>query len=102
MHEIKISPIIENAKKQIEQLEKLGYSKLPICIAKTQYSLSDDDKNLECEEPFKIHIRDVKVKTGAEFIVVLTGKIMTMPGLSKNPAYEKIDINDNNDIIGIF
>lgn len=90
------------AKIQIEQIEKLGYSNLPICIAKTQYSLSDDDKNLECDEPFNIHIKEVKLKAGAEFIVVLTGKIMTMPGLSKHPAYENIDLDENNQIIGIF
>ena len=88
--------------KQIEQIEKIGYSNLPVCIAKTQYSLSDDDKNLECNEPFSIHIKEVKLKAGAEFIVVLTGKIMTMPGLSKHPAYENIDLDENNEIIGIF
>ena len=92
----------ELAKIQIEQIEKLGYSNLPICIAKTQYSLSDDEKNLECNNDFTIHVKEVKLKAGAEFIVVLTGKIMTMPGLSKHPAYEKIDLDENNRIIGIF
>ena len=92
----------DEAKKQIEQIEKLGYSKLPICIAKTQYSLSDDDKNLECENEFSIHIREVKLRAGAEFIVAITGKIMTMPGLSKHPAYENIDLDENGNIIGIF
>ena len=92
----------EEAEKQIRRLEDLGYNKLPICIAKTQYSLSDDEKNLECNEPFTIHIKDVKLRGGAEFIVILTGKIMTMPGLSKHPAFENIDLNENNEIVGIF
>ncbi|MBP3255906.1 MAG: formate--tetrahydrofolate ligase [Clostridia bacterium] len=92
----------DEAKIQIKQIEELGYSSLPICIAKTQYSLSDDDKNLECEKEFNIHIKEVKLKAGAEFIVVLTGKIMTMPGLSKHPAYENINLDENGDIIGIF
>ena len=91
-----------SAEKEIERIEKLGYGKLPICIAKTQYSLSDDDKNLECDKPFNIHIKDVKLRAGAEFIVVLTGKIMTMPGLSKHPAYENIDLDENGKIVGIF
>ena len=90
------------AEKNIKQIEELGFSNLPICIAKTQYSFSDDASNLECNEPYSIHIKDVKLKAGAEFIVALTGKIMTMPGLSKHPAYEKIDIDENNEIIGIF
>ena len=92
----------ENAKEQIEKIEKLGYQNLPICIAKTQYSFSDDAKNLECKEPFKIHVRDVELKSGAEFIVVITGKIMTMPGLPKVPAAEKITIDENGEIEGIF
>ena len=92
----------EEAKLQINQIEKLGYSNLPICIAKTQYSLSDDDKNLECENEFSIHIREVKLRAGAEFIVAITGKIMTMPGLSAHPAYENIDLDENGEIIGIF
>ena len=92
----------EEAEKQIRRLEDLGYNKLPICIAKTQYSLSDDEKNLECNEPFTIHIKEVKLRAGAEFIVILTGKIMTMPGLSKHPAFENIDLNENNEIVGIF
>ena len=80
----------------------MGYSNLPICIAKTQYSLSDDPKNLACEEPFQIHVQDVKLKAGAEFIVVMTGKIMTMPGLPRVPAAEKIDIDKDENIVGIF
>jgi len=92
----------EDAKRHIEEIEKLGYGNLPVCIAKTQYSFSDDPKNLECKEPFNIHVQDVVLRSGAEFIVVLTGKIMTMPGLPKQPAAEKIDLSENNDIIGIF
>ena len=92
----------DKAKEQIRKIEELGYLKLPICIAKTQYSLSDDDKNLECDKPFNIHIKEVNLRAGAEFIVILTGKIMTMPGLSKHPAYENIDLDDNNQITGIF
>ena len=80
----------------------MGYEKLPICIAKTQYSFSDDPKNLECKEPFRIHVEDVILKTGAGFIVILTGKIMTMPGLPRIPAAENIDIDENGEIVGIF
>ncbi|MBR6504830.1 MAG: formate--tetrahydrofolate ligase [Clostridia bacterium] len=90
------------SKEKVELIEKLGYGKLPICIAKTQYSLSDNPENLECNEPFKIHIQDVLLKAGAGFIVVITGKIFTMPGLPKVPAAEKIDIDENGEIIGIF
>ena len=92
----------EKSKDQIKLITELGYDKLPICVAKTQYSLSDDPKKLECNEPFKIHIQDVILKAGAGFIVVLTGKIFTMPGLPKKPAAESIDIDENGDIIGIF
>lgn len=92
----------KEAEEQIEQITQLGYNNLPICIAKTQYSFSDDSKNLECTEPFNIHVKEVKLKAGAEFIVVLTGKIMTMPGLPKKPAAEQIDIDENGNIVGIF
>jgi len=92
----------QKAKETIATIEKLGYGKLPICIAKTQYSFSDNPKNLECEEPFNIHVEDVVLKTGAGFVVILTGKIMTMPGLPRIPAAEKIDINENEEIVGIF
>ena len=90
------------ANENIEKIEKLGYGNLPICIAKTQYSLSDDPKNLECKDEYDINIRDVELKSGAGFIVVLAGNIMTMPGLPKVPAAESIDIDENGDIIGIF
>ena len=90
------------ALQNIEQIEKLGYKELPVCIAKTQYSFSDDSKNLECKEPFTITIRDVELKAGAGFVVVLAGKIMTMPGLPEVPAAENIDIDNNGNISGIF
>ena len=92
----------EEAKKSIKQIEKIGYEKLPICIAKTQYSFSDDATNLECKEPFNIHVQEVILKAGAGFIVIITGKIMTMPGLPKVPASEAIDIDENGNIEGIF
>lgn len=92
----------EKSKQAIELIKKMGYEKLPICIAKTQYSFSDDPKNLECKEPFRIHVEDVILKTGAGFIVILTGKIMTMPGLPRIPAAENIDIDENGEIVGIF
>ena len=92
----------EKALRQIEEIKKMGYKNLPICIAKTQYSFSDDAKNLECKEPFNIHVKEVNLKGGAEFIVIITGKIMTMPGLPKKPAAEQIDIDDDGKIVGIF
>ena len=92
----------ENALKNIKKIEKLGYSNLPVCIAKTQYSFSDDAKKLQCDEPFEINVRDVEIKAGAGFIVALAGKIMTMPGLPKVPSAESIDIDDNGEIVGIF
>ena len=92
----------EDALQKIKEITNLGYGELPVCIAKTQYSLSDDPKNLECKEPFKINVQDVILRAGAEFIVAITGKIMTMPGLPKVPAAEAIDLDENNEIIGIF
>ena len=92
----------EEANTIIEGLEKNGYSNMPVCIAKTQYSLSDDAKDLLCENPFKIHVKNVILKSGAGFIVILTGNIFTMPGLPKVPASEKIDIDENGQIVGIF
>lgn len=90
------------AEEEIERIEKLGYSNLPVCIAKTQYSFSDDPKNLLCKEPFKIHVSEVNLRTGAGFVVILTGKIFTMPGLPKVPSAEFIDIDDNGNVVGIF
>ncbi len=92
----------EDALKTIAKIEELGYGKYPVCIAKTQYSFSDDPKNLECKEDFNINVRDVVLKTGAGFVVVLAGNIMTMPGLPKVPAAESIDIDENGEIVGIF
>ncbi len=92
----------EQAIKEIKRIEDLGFANLPVCIAKTQYSFSDNAKNLECKEPFKITIRDINLKAGAGFVVAISGKIMTMPGLPRVPAAESIDIDDNGDIIGIF
>ena len=92
----------EEAEQKIEKIEKTEYGKLPVCIAKTQYSFSDDTKNLECNNKYNIHVRDVELKAGAGFIVVIAGKIMTMPGLPKIPAAEQIDIDENDNIIGIF
>ena len=92
----------EEAMKSIKQIESIGYGKLPVCIAKTQYSFSDDATNLECKEPFKIHVQEVILKAGADFIVIITGKIMTMPGLPKVPASEAIDIDENGNIEGNF
>lgn len=92
----------EDAKQSIKRINKWGYGKLPVCIAKTQYSFSDDPKNLECEEPFRIHAEQIILKSGAGFIVVITGKIMTMPGLPRIPAAENVDVNDDGNIVGIF
>ena len=93
---------VEYTEEAEKQIEKIGNVKVPICIAKTQYSLSDDQKNLLCDKPFKITVTSVELKTGAEFVVVKTGKIMTMPGLPKNPAAENIDLDENYNIVGIF
>ena len=87
---------------EINRLESLGYGKYPICIAKTQYSLSDDPKNLECNNDYMIKVRGVEIKNGAGFIVVLAGNIMTMPGLPRVPAAEGIDIDKDGNIVGIF
>ena len=92
----------EETSQIIENLEKNGYGNMPVCIAKTQYSFSDDAKDLLCENPFKIHVKNVILKSGAGFIVILTGNIFTMPGLPKVPASEKIDIDENGQIVGIF
>ena len=92
----------EEALVEIERIEKMGYRELPVCIAKTQYSFSDDSKNLECKEPFKITIREINLKAGAGFVVAIAGKIMTMPGLPRIPAAEQIDIDDDGKIVAIF
>lgn len=92
----------EEALQTIQRIETLGFGNFPVCIAKTQYSLSDDPKNLACQEPFTIHINEVILKGGAEFIVAITGKMMTMPGLPKVPAAEKIGFDEDGNIKGIF
>ena len=94
--------IAPQAQKQIAQLTALGYDKLPVCMAKTQYSFSDDPTKLGAPEGFKVTVRNVKVSAGAGFIVALTGDIMTMPGLPKIPAAERIDVDDNGKISGLF
>ena len=96
---ISISP---NAEKQIKKLETLGFGSLPVCIAKTQYSFSDDPKKLGAPEHFTVTVKNVKVSAGAGFIVALTGDIMTMPGLPKIPAAENIDGDENGKISGLF
>ena len=94
----------EAAVAQIENIKELGYGNLPVCIAKTQYSLSDDPKRLiiKEDEPFTIKVKSVELRGGAGFIVVKAGKIMTMPGLPKVPAAEIIDVDDNGEIVGLF
>lgn len=92
----------EEAKQKIEQFKAEGYGNLPICIAKTQYSFSDNPKNLKCDDEYYITIRNLELKAGAGFIVALAGKIMTMPGLPKHPSAEIIDIDEKGNIVGIF
>lgn len=94
--------VTSTAQKQIANLEKLGFSNLPVCIAKTQYSFSDDASLLGAPEHFTVNVKNVKVSAGAGFIVVLTGEIMTMPGLPKSPAAERIDVTDDGKIVGLF
>ncbi len=90
------------ATKEIEKLEKLGYGNLPICMAKNQYSLSDDASKLGRPTDFKVNVREVYVSAGAGFIVAITGTVMTMPGLPKVPAAERVDVDEDGNIIGLF
>ena len=90
------------AKRQLERLERDGFGRLPVCIAKTQYSLSDDPKLLGRPVGFEMHVREVYVSAGAGFVVVLTGDVMTMPGLPKTPAAYRIDVDDDGKIVGLF
>ncbi len=92
----------EEAQEDLKNIERLGYNKLPICFAKTPLSFSDDPKNLNVDKPFKIYVREIKLKAGAGFIVIIAGKIMTMPGLPRVPAAESINIDENGDIVGLF
>lgn len=94
--------VLPSAKKQIAELERLGLSNLPVCIAKTQYSFSDNPALLGAPKGFRVTVKNVKISAGAGFIVVLTGEILTMPGLPKLPAAEKIDIDENGNITGLF
>ncbi len=94
--------VLPAAKKQIAALEAMGYANLPVCMAKTQYSFSDDPTKLGAPENFTVTIKNVKISAGAGFIVVLTGDIMTMPGLPKVPAAERIDVDENGKISGLF
>ena len=93
---------LDEALENIQKIESMGLDKLPICVAKTQYSISDDAKKLGYPKDYEIIVRDVLVNSGAGFIVVYMGKIMTMPGLSKNPAYENMHIDDDGTIYGLF
>ena len=94
--------ILPEARKQIDDLTALGYDKLPVCIAKTQYSFSDDATKLGAPEHFTVTVKKVKVSSGAGFLVVLTGDIMTMPGLPRSPAAERIDVDETGKISGLF
>ena len=93
---------VSAASAQIKRLEELGFGNLPICMAKTQYSLSDDQTLLGRPKGFAITVREAYVSAGAGFIVVLTGNVMTMPGLPKKPAAYSIDVNENGKITGLF
>ena len=92
----------KNAETQIKKLEDLGYGNLPVCMAKTQYSFSDDMTKLGAPKDFDVTVRNIKISAGAGFIVALTGDIMTMPGLPKSPAAERIDVDENGTISGLF
>ena len=90
------------AQKQMKRLEELGFGSMPVCMAKTQYSFSDDPKKLGAPKNFTVQVRNLKVSAGAGFIVALTGEIMTMPGLPKVPAAERIDVDETGKISGLF
>ena len=91
-----------NAEKQIKTLTELGFDKMPVCMAKTQYSLTDDATKLGAPTGFTVTVRNIKVSAGAGFLVALTGEIMTMPGLPKVPAAERIDVDETGKISGLF
>ena len=94
--------LTDAAKKQVKKLTELGFDHMPVCMAKTQYSFSDDPKKLGAPKDFTVTVRNVTVSAGAGFIVALTGDIMTMPGLPKSPAAERIDVDENGKITGLF
>lgn len=91
-----------SARKEIAQLESLGFADMPVCMAKTQYSFSDDGAKLGAPRNFRITVREVKVSAGAGFVVALTGNVMTMPGLGKSPAAFRIDVDETGKISGLF
>lgn len=90
------------AEKELKHIEEMGFRNVPVCIAKTPVSFSDDPSKLGAPSGFTLHVREVKISAGAGFVVVLTGKVMTMPGLPKRPAAERIDVNDDGNITGLF
>ena len=96
---VNISP---TAQKQLEKIEAMGFGSLPVCMAKNQYSLSDDPSKLGRPQGFELNVREAYVSAGAGFVVVLTGTVMTMPGLSKTPAAYNIDVDENGKIVGLF
>ena len=91
-----------DAKKQLKKLSEMGFSGLPVCMAKTQYSFSDKPALLGAPEGFEVNVKSLRVSAGAGFIVALTGDIMTMPGLPKSPAAERIDVDESGKITGLF
>lgn len=91
-----------NVEKELKHIEEMGYGRMPVCIAKNPVSFSDDPSKLGAPEGFTLHVRDCRVAAGAGFVVILTGKIMTMPGLPKYPAAERIDVDDEGHITGLF
>ena len=92
----------DNSRKMLEKIEKTKYARYPVCISKTQYSLSDDPKNLLCDDDYKININEIVVRNGAEFILAKTGKLFSMPGLPRVPSAEKIRLNEKGEVEGIF
>ena len=94
--------LVDKAPKQLKVLEENGFGGLPVCMAKTQYSFSDDASKLGAPKGFRIKVRNLQVSAGAGFIVALTGAIMTMPGLGKTPSAEKIDVTSDGKITGLF
>ena len=97
-----ITEAIAYWEKQLKKLSEMGCDSMPVCMAKTQYSFSDDAKKLGAPDDFKVTVRSLKVSAGAGFVVALTGDIMTMPGLPKVPAAENIDVDENGVITGLF
>ena len=94
--------LTRQAEEELQELERLGFGGLPVCIAKTQYSLSDDPEKLGAPQNFTVTIRSLRVCAGAGFVVAMAGDILTMPGLPKHPAAEKIDVTQQGNIVGLF